>query len=188
MASDSKNLKIVLSGGPGSGKTAVLGALKKMGYHCFEEQSRKVIQQAKEKGIENIFLNDPFRFSEALYWERKKDFERAQKVAVIPEKPYIFFDRGIHDIYAYLDALGKGETNWKKRVMDFHYDLILLFPPWEAIYKKDAQRMESYQEAFRYFIFIEKIYSETGFPTLKIPKGSIEERATFIESQFLKND
>lgn len=188
MASVSKNLKIVLSGGPGSGKTSVLDLLKKMGYQCFEEQSRKVIQQAKDKGIENMFLTDPTSFSEALYQERKTDFERAQKAVVIPKKPYVFFDRGIHDIYAYLDALGKGETYWKDRVMRFRYDLILLFPPWEAIYKKDAQRMESFDEAVRYFTFLEKIYEETGAPIVKIPKAPVTARATFIESQLYKND
>jgi len=37
-----KPKKIVLIGGPATGKTTLIDALKTKGYHCFEEISRQV--------------------------------------------------------------------------------------------------------------------------------------------------
>ena len=34
----------------------------------------------------------------------------------------VFFDRGVHDIYAYLLAIGKANETWKKKITNFKYD------------------------------------------------------------------
>ena len=44
-----KQHKIVLIGGPATGKTTILKALKKKGFHCFEEVSREITLNAQKK-------------------------------------------------------------------------------------------------------------------------------------------
>ena len=47
--------KIVLIGGPGTGKTSVLKQLKRTGFFCIEEISREITIKAQKEGIEQLF-------------------------------------------------------------------------------------------------------------------------------------
>ena len=174
-----RNIKIVISGSPGAGKTSVIEVLRANGYNVFEEFSRTIIEEGKTKGKANFFLSDPHEFSERLFLGRKEQFETANTLKVEPTKPYVFFDRGIHDTYAYLNALGEASTYWEELVGAFKYDLVFLLEPWESIYKSDAQRMETFDEAQLYFSFIKKIYFQ-DHPVVFVPNVSIEERVSFI--------
>ena len=39
--------RIVISGGPSSGKTTLINELKKLGHNCFDEVSREIIESQK---------------------------------------------------------------------------------------------------------------------------------------------
>ena len=174
------NKRIVITGSPGAGKTSLIRELSKKGYYAFDEYSRTLIEEGKEKGKSNIFLSDPYKFSERLFSGRKKQFESSEKIKYKPSMPYIFFDRGIQDILAYLEAHNKSNSNWKKRIKDFQYDLVFLVEPWEEIFQKDSQRMETFEQAKKYFPFIEKTYLN-NHKVVRVPKMSIAERINFIE-------
>ena len=47
--------KIVISGGPGGGKTTIINALKQLGYFCYDEISRDLIEKGIESG-KQIYL------------------------------------------------------------------------------------------------------------------------------------
>ena len=70
---------IVLIGGPSSGKTTLINKLKENGHVCYPEVSREVIKEAQEKGIEQLFLEQPLLFSELLLEGRKKQFQLAKQ-------------------------------------------------------------------------------------------------------------
>lgn len=174
-----QNRKIVISGGPGTGKTSLIKGICNQGYTVFKEYSRTIIEEGKLKGKANFFLSNPYEFSELLFLGRKEQFEKANSIIFDSNRPYLFFDRAIHDTYAYLDALGKSDFYWKDKVSPFKYDLIFLLDPWKSIYKKDAQRMETFEEALEYFPFIKKAY-EQNHSVVIVPKVSIEKRVAFI--------
>ena len=44
------NKRIVLAGGPSTGKTSVLNELVKLKYHCFHEAAREIFSDYKQKG------------------------------------------------------------------------------------------------------------------------------------------
>ena len=68
---------VVLIGGPSSGKTTLIEALKAKGHTCYPEISREVIREAQEQGIEQLFLEKPLLFSELLLEGRKKQYKAA---------------------------------------------------------------------------------------------------------------
>ena len=55
--------KIVLIGGPGTGKTTIINELIKRDFCCMPEVSRAVILKAKKQGVEQLFLTEPLLFS-----------------------------------------------------------------------------------------------------------------------------
>lgn len=57
---------IVLIGGPSSGKTTLINTLIEKGHICYPEISREVIKEAQQKGIDQLFLENPLLFSELL--------------------------------------------------------------------------------------------------------------------------
>ena len=71
--------KILLIGGPGTGKTSVLNELIKRDYFCFPEISREVTLKAQQQGIEQMFLAQPLLFSQMLLEGREQQFIDAIK-------------------------------------------------------------------------------------------------------------
>ena len=59
-------MKIVISGGPGTGKTSIVEELLRRKYFIFEETSREIIDKYKNLGHDQLFLSDPIKFSEIL--------------------------------------------------------------------------------------------------------------------------
>jgi len=67
-----KKRKIVITGGPSTGKSTVVDELKNRNFNCFDEVSRDIIKEAKQQGIEQLFLTDPLLFSQKLLEGRVK--------------------------------------------------------------------------------------------------------------------
>ena len=65
------------------------------------EVSREVTLKAKEEGIEQLFLTAPLLFSDnALGRQGTDNIIEATETA---EESTVFFDRGIPDVFAYMD-------------------------------------------------------------------------------------
>lgn len=180
--SNTKNLqenqqKIVLIGGPGTGKTTVLNALKNKGFYCFEEVSRAVTLKAQKDGIEQLFLTEPLLFSEMLLKGREEQFLNADK----RKEEIVFFDRGIPDVHAYLNYF---KTDYPELFLEkskaYKYDAIFHFSPWEEIHITDNERYESFEESLTIDKFLLQAYSELGYKIINVPFGTIEERTSFI--------
>ena len=177
MLSEKKiNRRIVLAGGPGTGKTSVINALKKERFYCFEEAAREIFNEFKLKG--SNFKTDPIKISKNILDKRKHDFESANLIDC--RESVVFYDRGIHEITAYLNSIGKSSMYWDELPFKYNYDLILLFEPWKEIYKKDENRIENFSDAKKISPFIFEIYRKSGINMIKVPNFSIEERVKFI--------
>lgn len=97
-----KTRKIVITGGPGTGKSTLINHLISKGYLCTEEISRQVTKEAQKKGIDQLFLTDPLLFSKLLLEGRQKQYMDSE----IHKGQTVFFDRGIPDVLAYMDYIG----------------------------------------------------------------------------------
>ncbi|MDB2385454.1 ATP-binding protein [Polaribacter sp.] len=172
-----KQQKIVLIGAPGSGKTSIMKTLEKRGFCCKQEISRQVILEAKEKGIDQLFLKDPLLFSKILVESRERQFIEASK----KNEKLVFFDRGIPDVTAYLDFFNtKFPEDFSIKNTTYIYDMVFYFPPWKEIYQQDNERYESFEEAKKIDEYLLNTYNNLGYSIIKVPFDSIESRTDFI--------
>ena len=174
---------VVLIGGPSSGKTTLIEALKKKGFTCYPEISREIIQEAQAQGIEQLFLEKPLLFSELLLEGRKKQFVSAQHET----DSIIFLDRGIPDVLAYMHYIGDSYPAFFDEACKNHkYNAIYVLPPWEEIYVSDTERYESYEQAVLIHNHLLETYQNYGYMLTEVPKASVENRVDFILKQLSK--
>ncbi|WP_117884094.1 AAA family ATPase [Aureibaculum luteum] len=169
--------KIVITGGPGTGKTTLINELERRNLICIPEISRQITLEARSNGIEYLFLNDPLLFSKLLLEGRENQYLEALKL----DADIIFFDRGIPDIHAYMNHT---ETQFPKIYIQksekYKYDSVFLLPPWEEIYTTDDERYESFEMATDLYQHLKHAYTELGYNILEVPVGEINFRVDFI--------
>ncbi len=173
-----KSRKIVITGGPSTGKSTVIKELKNRQFACFDEVSREIIKEAQQEGIDQLFLTDPLLFSRKLIEGRIKQYHEANKI----DKPVIFFDRGIPDVNAYLLYSNQPVPDEFKEIARKHpYDrLVFVMPPWEEIYTTDAERYESFNQAQLIHNKLVNYYKELGYFLIFVPFGPVDKRIDYI--------
>jgi len=175
----------VLIGGPGTGKSSVLDELERRGFICMSEISREITLEARKKGIEQLFLKEPILFSKLLLEGREKQYIDA----ITHKSDFVFFDRGIPDIHAYMDFTKKDYPDFfKAKSLKFKYDHVFLFKPWKEIFTSDNERYESFEESIIIDTYLQKSYRELNYMIIEVPFDIIEKRTDFILNQLKKNE
>ena len=169
--------KIVIAGGPGTGKTTIINHLKAHGFLCYDEISRQVTLQARKDGIEQMFLTEPLLFSKKLLEGRTQQFLDATKES----ESFVFLDRGLPDVLAYLDYIGDTYPEYFVKACEvYQYDYIFVLAPWQDIFKSDSERYESFEEAIEIHQHLLETYKRFGYKLIDVPFGSIKNRADFV--------
>ena len=176
--------KIVITGGPGTGKTSIINALKKKDFHCFDEVIRSLTLEVKKDVNETshisnpiAFANDPLDFNTRLLNGRIEQFITANTL----NNKLNFFDRGIPDVLAYMDYFNQEYDDLFVNACKLHtYSTIFLLPPWKSIYKRDNERFETYEEAVKIHEHLVNIYINYGYKIVEVPFGNVEERTNYI--------
>jgi len=172
-----QNKRIVITGGPGTGKSSVIKNLESKGHSCFHEISRQITMEAQEQGIDQLFLDEPLLFSEKLLEARIKQHQDASEAFGEP----VFLDRGIPDVVAYMDYFGTAYPSKFRDACNVHnYNHVFLMPPWDEIYTTDNERYESFEQAQKIHEYLKKAYITFGYDPIEVPKQSIENRSQFI--------
>ncbi len=167
---------MIISGGPGFGKTSIIDELEKRNYNVMHEVSRSIIKEQLESGGDILPWKNLTTFSRMLFERRVKQFQEAA------ENKWVFFDRGIPDIVAYM---GKDEleipSSYMLKLEECNYcPIVFIVPPWQEIFKNDAERMENYKTACEINEIIIQTYTNLGYEIEILPKVSIQERTEFI--------
>lgn len=176
--------RVVITGGPGTGKSSVIRELEASGYHCFHEVIRSMTFEAKKEAdpgsfISNplAFVSDPYLFNRELLEGRLNHFRQAAGI----NQSVVFYDRGIPDVLAYMSFFGQSYgPEFVGACKLNRYDKVLLLPPWEEIYISDNERLESFEEALQIHQYLTVAYQRFGYTPVSIPMGPVRERAAHI--------
>jgi predicted ATPase len=167
----------VVTGGPGSGKTALRDALEKAGHRRSIEAGRAVIQHQLSIGGNALPWGDRLQFAEMMLAWEILSYEEALRGA-----GPIFFDRGVPDVLGYLRLIGEAiPKHMSQAAWQYRYNrLVFIAPPWREIFCQDKERKQDFVEAVRTYEAMMATYSEFGYELVEIPKNPVEARVKFV--------
>ena len=165
----------ILTGAPGSGKTAILEELRGS-LRCVDEAARRVLAEQRAIGGPGTPERDPARFVELLVEVALADHERAS----LGGGPTLF-DRGIPDCIAYAIHLGvdPGPSVHASERYRYHEEVLIL-EPWEEIYATDDERTMSFADTLTFHSVLVQVHERAGYRSIVVPRGSARDRAGFV--------
>ena len=174
---DGKPNLFVLTGGPGSGKTSVIEALRLDNHNCADEAGRHIIRQQVATGGDALPWSDRLSYAEAMLRRDLESYHRHNK-----GNDPAFFDRGIPDIVGYLRLEGLPVPEaMMQTAKDLRYaNTVFLFPPWPEIFTQDEERKQTPAVAEKTHRAMAAIYGELGYNLIEVPKAPVEDRKAFI--------
>ncbi len=167
---------VILTGGPGGGKSSLLEELRSRGYLCMDEVARDLIKKEVAAGGDALPWDNAEKFRNNMLQEQVKLYNSIQHDGVT------FFDRGLIDCIAYSRLIGAEipeEMDRISRELKFKQS-VFVTPPWEEIYRNDEERKQSFEEATETYNQIVAAYREYGYEIVDLPKVSVRARAQFV--------
>ncbi|TPI59457.1 ATPase [Mesorhizobium sp. B3-1-7] len=171
----------VLTGGPGSGKTTLIEALRAQGFATAPEAGRGIIRDQMAIGGPALPWQDRALFAELmLSWELRS----WQAAHAEPPGP-VFFDRGAPDTIGYLRLCGLPvPDHLTSAARKFRYARrVFVAPPWPEIFTQEEERKQTLDEAERTFRSVTGVYVELGYELVPLPLAPVEERLRFVIDQ-----
>ena len=182
IASGSRDL-IVLTGAPGTGKTAILDRLS-VDISGVPEPAREVLAEQRAVGGDRTPDGDPRLFVQLLLRRSIDTYETA-----LGSGSPTLFDRGIPDCVAYAVILGVDPTAAARAADRYRYDQeVFSLEPWEQIYTTDTERTMSFDDTLLFHAALVEAYDDAGYVLTSVPKGPIEDRAAFVRDRIHARD
>lgn len=173
--------KIILTGGPGSGKSSLILSLEQRGESTVREAAEDVINYQKALGNEEPWNDE--NFQKAVYELQK------QREARIPEGiERVFIDRGIPDGLAYYQLRGvKPFEELVEASERCDYSTIFLIENLGHC-QKTGVRNEEQGEALEIERLLKQTYEELGHEIIRIPPLELERRTDYLLKQLKGGD
>jgi predicted ATPase len=173
----------VLTGGPGSGKTTLIEALKARGYATTEEAGRGVIREQMQSGGGGLPWIDRERFAELMFEWELRSYREAER-----QHGPVIFDRGLPDTIGYLRLEGLEVPAWmEEEAWRLRYNpRVFIAPPWKEIYGRDEERRQSWDVAVRTYEIMVLTYTELGYELTELPRATVEQRTDFVVAALSK--
>ncbi|MCY9864559.1 AAA family ATPase [Vibrio coralliirubri] len=168
---------IIITGGPGAGKTTLINTLGDAGYPTFAESSRQLIEQQSQ--LENGILPwlDLAGFARLCLTVMSEQKDRAR------QHPVAFLDRAIPDICGYLTQANLEIDATYLEASQGYHSQVLFCRPEASIYVQDDVRPYPFEEALEIHHALVTVYQELGYEVVEVPFMSVAERVQFVESQ-----
>jgi predicted ATPase len=161
----------VLTGAPGTGKTALMRALGD-DVVTVDEPAREILAEQRAAGISET---EPADFV-ALLLERsieKYRFHLGDTLTV--------FDRGLPDCVAYAKVSDVDPIDAQQAALRYrHADPVLILPPWEEIYTTDDERTMGFDLVGPFHEQLVEAYEAAGYDLVEVPKDRVEARVAFV--------
>jgi predicted ATPase len=185
------NHRLILTGAPGGGKTAILARIGQR-IRTVAEPAREVLADERAAGGRGTPDQDAGRFVELLLARSIEKYQgRGRRGAAgfgdsadfggsAANRP-VLYDRGIPDCIGYAVHLGADPSPSIEAAARYRYHpQVLVLDPWEAIYTTDDERKMTYAQAVGFHEELLDGYRNAGYELITVPRASIEERIAFI--------
>jgi predicted ATPase len=174
---DNANRFVVLTGGPGSGKSSLIEALHHRGHARSVEAGRAIIQEQMAIGGRAVPWEDPTLFAELMLSWEMRSYDIAARCPGT-----VFFDRGMPDVIGYVRLIGLPvPPHMQKAAETLRYNRrVFIAPAWREIFHTDEERKQSFDEAVRTYDAMVATYNGCGYELIEIPRVPVEERVRFV--------
>ena len=167
--------RVVVTGGPGAGKTVLLDELARRGYPIAPESARAIIRERLARGLPP--RPEPGEFAYEIVGRDTEQYRAVEASSGIH-----FFDRSLLDALGMLDQLGILSARERDRYLTtftYHRQVFLL-PPWEAIYQVDSERDQTFAESVRVHDSLRQWYLRCGYEIVSVPPGPVTDRCDHV--------
>ncbi|WP_062115200.1 AAA family ATPase [Aureimonas sp. AU40] len=171
---------VVLTGGPGGGKTTLVEALAARGFRTVGEAGRAVIRAEEARGGTALPWGDRAAFA-ARMAERDETAYRA----ALEGEGTVIFDRALPDTLGYLRLCGLPEPKALLRAVARcrYRSPVFLAPFWPAIFSGDAERRQDAAEAAETAHVMRRTYEGLGYEVIDLPLAPVAERVRFLRQR-----
>jgi len=167
---------VIISGCSGGGKSTLLAELQKRGHAVVEEPGRRIVQEQTRTGGQALPWLDTTAFLRRAIAMALDDHAHAPRDG----SQWVFFDRGLIDAAAALQALtGEPVLDTLGQQHRYH-SRVFLAPPWPDIYAQDTERRHDMDAALIEFERLQHAYPALGYAVSLLPKVGVAQRADFV--------
>lgn len=156
----------------GTGKTAVLEALRRERFECFEEPARMLLEARLPEGGDDFAAS----FIRLMLQQSLSDWKTAASGVA-------FYDRGLPDTVAYSVRFGVAPEQCLSAAKAHRYETdVFVAPPWPEIFEQDQHRRASYDEYLNFHDLLRETYRGLGYTLVELPRVPVRDRVAFIQS------
>ncbi len=168
---------IVVTGGPGSGKSSLIDALAQRGFRTMPEAGRAIIRDQIRIGGKALPWADRALFAELMLGWELRSYQEA-----LASDALVLMDRGMPDVVGYLTLCGLPvPAHFETAAKTYPYNKrVFLAPYWDAIFTQDTERKQDRQEAEATGMVKAETYGRLGYQIVELPLVGIEQRADFV--------
>lgn len=168
---------VIVTGGPGAGKTTLIAELARRGLATSPEAGRAIIREQRATGGAGLPWAD-----RALFARLMAAFDQQAYEAALRTGGPVVFDRGLPDVIGYLRLSLlpiPEELDLAARRQRYRRE-VFIAPPWRDIFENDEDRRQDFDEAIRTYEAMTSVYRDYGYHLHVLPLTSVATRATLV--------
>ena len=164
----------VITGAPGTGKSALVTALASRSVAVVGEPARELIAEHRAATNGASLDHEPELFVARLIDRSIETYDAAAGDLTV-------YDRGLPDCVAYAMVYGLDTDRAVAAAQTRRYaDPVLIAPPWEAIYHTDDMRRATFPQVEAFHEAIVEAYQSLGYRIVELPRMPLAERTQHV--------